>query len=295
MTAHIQLRSKVQAEEAKKFLGQMIDEDSFDVLVSGDAVLYKPNGQKLCGLRKNVLTPELLGEADKALDVIKHQTTDLRGTYAGGVRVKRTKDDGTEESVVVDPETGERMSVHSSIAGYYDRHPRFPFCRETSFTAQQVELWNSGMVPLAQRVGEVFRETITDRWQKQMDVVTKTSKDFVITGTPFTTLTINGTVRAGVHYDKGDLKEGFGCITARRKGRYSGFYLCFPEYRVAVDIGDRDILFFDPHEMHGNTRMIKIDDDAERISVVYYYRSRIAECGSAEQERQAAKRAKGSL
>jgi hypothetical protein len=295
MTAHIQLRSKVPAQEAKAFLGRMIDEGSFDVLLTGDAVVYKPNGQKLCALRKNVLSDDLLSVSDKALDVIKHQSTNLRGTYAGGVRVKREMPDGSVKSVTVDPETGNEMHVASSIAGYYDRNPRFPFCRETAFTADEVVLWKENFVPLAQRVSEVFKETIPDRWNVQSAVASKASADFVIPGTPFSTLTINGTVRAAVHYDKGDLKEGFGCITARRRGRWTGHFLCFPEYRVAADIGNNDVLLFDPHEMHGNTRMISAGEDDERISVVYYFRSKISECGTAHEEMERAKSARGSL
>ncbi len=72
-----------------------------------------------------------------------------------------------------------------------------------------------------------------------------------------------------------------GCISAMRVGSFDGHFLVFPEYRVAVDIGPRDLLLFDPHEMHGNTPMTCASEGAERVSVVYYYRSGYTSKGDA--------------
>jgi hypothetical protein len=70
--------------------------------------------------------------------------------------------------------------------------------------------------------------------------------------------------------------------------------LVFPEFRVAVDMHDGDVLLMDAHEWHGNTRIVCACGDepngacavcgAERISIVSYYRSNMVNCGTAEEE-----------
>ena len=204
--ASIYLRSKVGSEAAKKYLGQMIDDGSYDVLITGNADVFKPNGERLCGLRKDVIPASILEAADPAFDVIKKQVSGNRGVYAGGwSKDKPIGPDGKKTRRVVVGEDGKDLTVASSIAGYFDPNPRAPFCRETSFTATQVELWRNGLMPLAKVVADCFESSVPDRFKKQMAVVDRSHKDFVIEGTPFTTLTINATVRAAVHYDKGDL------------------------------------------------------------------------------------------
>lgn len=296
MTAIIHLKSRVSPKDVEELLGHHLDESSYDALITGDARVYKPNGDPLLILRKRAIPDDILERAREPLLFLKRYKSDNRGTYAGGVRVARVKADGTVSNTpdYVDPLTGKTLSVASAVVGYYDRYPRIPFCRETAFTANEVERW-SNLVPLATCVGDVFKKELPGRHLAQSDLAQRTSQDFVIKGTPFTTMTVNNTVRAAVHYDKGDLKEGFGCITALRLGRFSGFHLVFPAYRVAVDIDSNDVLLFDPHEAHGNTAMVKIDEGAERISVVYYYRADMIECGSAAEEQERAKHARGAL
>ncbi|MFO0926381.1 MAG: hypothetical protein U0736_04990 [Gemmataceae bacterium] len=112
----------------------------------------------------------------------------------------------------------------------------------------------------------------------------------VIEDTAFTTVTVNQTWQTAVHTDKGDLPEGFGVITMLRRGDYRGGYLVFPKYRVAVDLGDRDVLLADVHESHGNTAITHRSDDAERISCVLYFRRHMTRCGSWRVEQRKARR-----
>jgi hypothetical protein len=117
-----------------------------------------------------------------------------------------------------------------------------------------------------------------------MAQVDKTHPEWVVPGTPFTTITVNNTYPTGVHTDKGDLEQGFSNLTVLRRGRYSGGVFLFPEYRIGVDMGDGDLLLMDAHEYHGNTALHLESPDAERISVVAYFRTRMVECGTAAEE-----------
>jgi hypothetical protein len=99
---------------------------------------------------------------------------------------------------------------------------------------------------------------------------------------------VNNTYPTGVHTDSGDLEEGFSNLSCLRRGDYSGGIFVFPEYRVGFDMQDGDVLLMDAHQWHGNTRMELHSEDAERISIVCYYRTDMAKCGTAEEEAQRA-------
>ena len=84
--------------------------------------------------------------------------------------------------------------------------------------------------------------TSPERFAEQMKHIRRTHPEWVIAGTPFTTVTVNNTYSTGVHKDQGDLEEGFSTLVVFREGHYEGGWLCFPEYRLGVDMQDCDLL-----------------------------------------------------
>ena len=118
---------------------------------------------------------------------------------------------------------------------------------------------------------------------------------WVIRETPFTTMTVNYNVCGAVHKDAGDFKDGMGIITCHRRGVYRGGVLGFPEYGLGVELFDRDLLFFNPHDWHGVTDFVDAQDGFERISVVYYMRADMAKCGSPEEELERVRLQKGAI
>ena len=138
-------------------------------------------------------------------------------------------------------------------------------------------------MPLIRAVDARFRETLPERYAAQQAVVEATSPDFYISGTVFTTLTVNMNFRTAVHQDVGDYKPGFGVMTAIRRGVYEGCYLCFPKYRVAVDMQTGGLCLADVHEWHGNTPLVPKGKYA-RLSLVFYYRELMQRCGSSAEE-----------
>jgi hypothetical protein len=117
-----------------------------------------------------------------------------------------------------------------------------------------------------------------------MEMIEQTKSDWVVPGTAFTTITVNMNFRTAVHKDAGDLKQGFGVLSVLEAGDYSGCYLVFPQYRVAVDMRSADVLLCDVHEWHGNTPLVGKKGKYQRISVVLYYREKMFKCGTAEEE-----------
>ena len=98
--------------------------------------------------------------------------------------------------------------------------------------------------------------------------VQQTPREWIIPGTVFSTITVN---RNLFHRPQrpSDLREGFGVLSVIHAGQYSGGYLVFPKYEVAVDLCSRDVLLADVHEFHGNTLIVGTPGDYERIYGVF--------------------------
>jgi hypothetical protein len=175
--------------------------------------------------------------------------------------------------------------VMSGIAGWYDRYPRIPFGRATSYTAREPEKFAMAY-PFLQSLAKGFKDLLPWRYNNQMEAAQKLDSRFLVPETPFTTITVNKTFRTAAHYDAGDLTSGLSnLLVLSNNGNYTGGYLIAPEYRVAVNVRPGDLLLINNHEvMHGNTPIVLGDEEAERISLVCYFREKMLELGSKEYE-----------
>jgi hypothetical protein len=175
--------------------------------------------------------------------------------------------------------------VFSGIAGWYDRYPRIPYGRATSYTANQPEKFAMSF-PFLQSLAKGFKDLLPWRYNNQMEAAKKLDQRFLVPGTPFTTITVNKTFRTAAHYDAGDLDSGLSnLLVLSNNGNYTGGYLIAPEYRVAVNVRPGDLLLINNHEvMHGNTPIVLGDEEAERVSLVVYFREKMLELGSKEYE-----------
>ena len=175
-------------------------------------------------------------------------------------------------------------SVYSGIAGWFDRYPRIPYGRATSYTQRNPEKFAMSY-PFLQHLAEGFKQFLPQRYAAQMAAANKVDPRFLVPETPFTTVTVNKTFRTAAHYDVGDLNTGLSnLLTLSPDGKYTGAYLVCPEYRIAVNPRPGDLLLINNHEvMHGNTE-IKCEEGSERISLVVYFREKMLELGSYEYE-----------
>lgn len=175
--------------------------------------------------------------------------------------------------------------VFSGIAGWFDRYPRIPYGRATSYTEKNPEKFAMAF-PFLQTLANGFKELLPWRYANQMEAAKKLDPGFLVPGTPFTTITVNKTFRTAAHYDAGDLDTGLSnLLVLSNNGNYKGGYLVAPEYRVAVNVRPGDLLLINNHEvMHGNTPIELLDDEAERISLVCYFRENMLQLGSKEYE-----------
>jgi len=176
-------------------------------------------------------------------------------------------------------------SVNSGIAGWFDRYPRIPYGRATSYTQQHFDKFKMSF-PFLQSLDRGFRDLLPWRYGNQKAVADTLDKRYLVPETVFTTITVNKNFRTAAHFDAGDLSSGLSnLLVLSNNGKYSGGYLVFPEYRVAVDVRPGDLLLVNNHEvLHGNTPIVLDDPSAERISLVCYFREKMTELGDFEYE-----------
>jgi hypothetical protein len=285
----LRLRSRIPAEELEEKIGKVLTPEDFNLVPTGDVKILKPDGKLLCIYRRGIIPPELREAAWPILHSLKNATTTNRGLAGGTPRVQGP---------------GSRSygkAVPSALLGAFEPQGPRKFCRLTAWTGRETEkfkiLW-----PLLQFIGQRMELDAPARYQAQMNEILKTSPDWVIPGTPFSTVTVNNTYPTGVHQDAGDLDAGISTLAVFREGDYRGGVLVFPEYRVGVEMQDSDLLLMDAHSFHGNTDFDppvkrsmtgKVEEDPgfERISVVSYYRTRLTTCESANTEAGTARRA----
>jgi len=299
----IHLTEQMPDEDVERLGGTMLESSAYDTVITEDADVYKPDGTPLIKFRKGVIPVEMclktfpiweeaatptdnrgmaagapeVGEDGKIKGIRKEHGI-LLPMEPGSTRANFLKQDGTVAKKTV------AKTVHSGIVGYMNGNTRFPYCRTTAFTGNEFEKYKQ-CLPVMQVASEEFRRLMPERWAVQHEYWKRTHPAFRIENTVFTTVTCNFNFRTACHQDKGDLKEGFGVMTAMQKGRYKGGFTIFPKYRIAVDMRTSDILLADVHEWHSNSEMIGIPGTYKRISLVFYYREKIAACLSPEEER----------
>jgi len=190
----------------------------------------------------------------------------------------------TEEVMKMMSLTTYGTAVNSGIAGWFDRYPRIPYGRATSYTANSFDKFKMSY-PFLQHLATGFKQLLPQRYAAQMEAASKVDPAFLVPETPFTTITVNKTFRTAAHYDAGDLNTGLSnLLTLSNDGNYTGGYLIAPEYRVAVNVRPGDLLLINNHEvMHGNTP-IECAEGSERVSLVVYFREKMLELGSKEYE-----------
>jgi hypothetical protein len=203
----------------------------------------------------------------------------------------RSKEEISSEATMVAEKwastTNYAKSVFSGVAGWYDRYPRIPYGRPTAYTEKYPELFELAY-PFLQSLNRGFKELLPWRWNNQKAAADKIDPRFLVPETVFTTVTVNKTFRTAAHRDAGDLDTGLSNLLVVGTGEYTGGYLIFPEYRIAVDVRPGDLLLVNNHEIiHGNTPIVLNNPDdptSERISLVCYFREKMLELKSWDYE-----------
>lgn len=283
----IRLKRVMPKAKQEKLGGEFASDNDYDLLIQQDANILKPDGTPLLMFRKGILDRDECGIAYESL-IGAAAPSSNRGMAGGkvedGTREYRIRKDGTRSKT-----NHAKITVNSGIVGSFDRGPRFPYCRQTAYTMANQDKFKAA-IPFIRSIDQLFHDIHPARHEAQMKMARGTNRDFRIADTCFTTITVNKNFRTAIHKDQGDYAGGFGVMTVLEAGKYEGAYLVFPAYRVAVDMRTTDLILADVHEWHGNSPIIGIPGRYVRLSLVLYYRDKMFECGSQEEELNRVKR-----
>lgn len=266
-------------KQADEMAGKFITDENIRRLITEDCDVYDRKSKKcIAKLRRGVISVELqkiayanlLRAAKPTLNRISAGGVLKQGHYKIRSNGKRAK---TTEGAIVD----------SGIVGYFDRNPRFPLCRMTAFTAQHFDKFKAAY-PVIKLVDDFYQELCPKEYRAQRREADRTSKDFVIPNTAFSTVTVNKNYRTAVHKDSGDFPRGFGNLVAFRHGHFTGGLLVLVRWGVGFDLMNGDLLLMDVHQWHANTPIRLDDPKATRLSLVMYYREKMIKCGTAKEE-----------
>lgn len=260
--------------------GKHFDESFYKTVISSDKDGYfMENGdlKVLFKFRKKKVAlkyQEIATNAFLELSKLKHSNRGLAaGIPEGQKNARKYTQTGQSEA----------MYIASNISGYYDRPLRehrgilgtIKACRTTSFTLNNKDLWNDGMLfiqrcsKLYKRFGGKYHETQQQEWNS-------IKPELKIPKTVFTTVTSNYNWRTACHKDLGDFSGGLGNLIIVGK-KYRGGYLGFPQFKVLIKVLPGDFLLMDVHQWHCNTP-ITISEDGYRLSFVMYIREDMKEC-----------------
>lgn len=272
------LQRTLKREEAEHCLLRHAEASDYDLLIEEEAVIYKEDGSVLLRLVKDAVDPMTCDVAYRHLKTVDGALS-ARASVLGTKLVPRILSDGSQgKTFVVSPEIVEkarRLGAKADFLGYKEAEPRYKFCRQTVWTREHPEVLGASM-PLIRAADCIFKIEFPSEWERQHDHVSK-APDFRIGDTAFSTLTVNKNLPTTYHRDEGDYRKGFGVMLTL--GTFTGGYLCFPAYRVAVNYQPGDVILADVHEIHGNMKI-----KGSRVVCVLYAREKINQCGSVEEE-----------
>lgn len=284
----LRLRTRISDEGVREIAGRVLGPRDFDVLLTGGGPvrLRMPDNRPLCIYLPGALTDAATPQVYDVLHSLKQFTTSNRGLASGSRRLRRGGADTPASRT-------ESVPIASVILGSMDPMGQQRYCRLSAWTGRHLPEWET-LHPFLREIGGHMATQVPDRHAAQMARVNASEPSWIIPGTPFSTVTVNNTYPTGVHTDKGDLDEGFSTIACLRRGDYTGGQLVFPAFRVAVDLHDGDLILMDAHQWHGNVpitcacgveRRGPCDTcQAERISVVSYFRTKITNCDDPQTE-----------
>ncbi len=277
----INVKKILTDKQSAKLKGKFLKDKHWSTLINYDCDGYDINtGKLLFRFRKNAIPFNILKSGYNSFKG-SINLNGGRGIAAGGYH-KQTRKDGTEGKFDVSPK------VESGNVGFMDARAgsgTVAVCRKTAFAKEYFNKYKAG-IPFVQYVDKKYSELCPHHYKKQRAIANGTNKNYIIDNTSFTTVTVNKNFQTAVHKDSGDYPEGFGNLIIYREGSYDGGYFVLPEYGVALDLHNTDILFVDVHKWHGNTEFENCSYDWKRITFVMYYREYMYKCKSPKEELQ---------
>ncbi len=285
------------ARTQEKWAGNYLTEEAYDQIISAteDTAIFKPGAS----LYDDVPLAYVVCNAypdTKVLDCLRtiEETTTMRANCSGPILEEDMKTKGIAEyklrspnSYHVKTKSGKwgmiayANEIYSVMAGW--KKGRFTggiemsgwskenpdkmeilrdICRYNEIAFEKVD-------PIRWKSQKVFAETSIAP-EHRMGICTTLSMN------RYSDLGLGSHEGMSVHVDSGDTEAGMTTMCHFRDGEYTGAYLTFPRYGVAIDAPDNSVIIADSLELHGVT---PIKGKGTRYTCVAYCDRRLATMG----------------
>lgn len=293
--------SMTKKDTKTRFEGKMVTDNDYDAIIRGDTDVYDAKtGVLLFNFRKRVIPDRVRVIAHQVYDKVdsKMQPSNWRNYAAGPPDLQRWHEfrpdvkelipvTATKAQLVLEDGTVRKTPlcnpVRSYTAGYNYWRWKGGRGLKTGFTKKYPAEWEKSL-PFFQSVYAHLKREMPNIHKLHKAQCDKHRK-FTIPGTNLTTVSINVNYATSYHLDTGDLDDGMSTLTVLEIGEYTGGYLVFPTYRIAVDIREGDVILNQSHKLyHGNSPISPITAGGKRISFVTYLKKKMADaCNLADE------------
>ena len=262
-------------KEARELEGTYANYSHYSHPIAEDARIYAPDGTLFARYMPEKLSAEVLELALPVMKAVKTRISN-RGTaaYKGSMFNRVRKSDGLLAATrEVAAEVAELLGYSDQI-GYLEGKPGTEargtqYCRPTQITREHPERLTL-MRPLALEVDGIFENELPMEYAAQVAAIAAAGK-YRITDA-YSTINLNRDWQTAYHRDANDLPDGWAAIFVG--GEYAGGDLTVPRYRLRFELRPGTLLFFKPHEIHGN-----LPFSGELLQGVLFGREHIASCG----------------
>jgi hypothetical protein len=251
---------------------------TYDTLFVDSVCVQDDKGKVLALLLKNIIPENICTIARTVYEKAGEKKSVNRGDASGSTGSKkqhRTINFNTNK--IFEQDSNE---VSSGIMGYIDSSNWRSPCRQTAFNVEHQQDFIKGK-PYIEKISRAYKKYVPEAYQKQYEASMK-SPNHIIENTVFSTVTVNKNFQTALHVDRGDFIGGFGNISVVERGSYDGGYTVMPQYGIAFDVRQGDVLFLDVHKYHCNTPITLHTEDSMRLSFVCYLRRNMHKCDSVD-------------
>lgn len=263
-----------------------------DVRIYGPANIFGDR-PLIAGLKRRAFTGEVYDQVKSTLDGIDATST-LRHKQSGPWDKQKL----LEEKGWVEGEhyilTNPNAMIRKKRDGTWDTvaHARpikslFIGYRRGRFTGEiALDAWSRDnpdklqvLLKMCSVAEQAYKEVAPEAYEHQVKFGREMiGEEYLLSGSMFSSLSANKyeedhTESMGYHVDAGDLNTSLTCLSVFRVGEYTGGMFVLPRYRIAIDVGDGDVMVGDSRQIHGVT---PVHGTGRRLSCVSYLDTRIA-------------------
>ncbi len=262
------------ANEADGLLGEPPNYSQYTQFIEQDTMVTTAEGP-FAVLVIDRLTDDDLAPVVPVVQAVKTRVQN-RGNAAGkGSMMQRKRKDGFLSRTSTIPPEVSKLLGYSDQLGYLDgstgggKTRGTHYCRRSGLTIRHPEYLDT-IRPVIRKVDAIFGEVLPVQYAAQVAEIAPAGRMKI--SPAYSTANLNRDWQTCCHRDAYDLPDGWCAIFAL--GSYAGGDILIPRFRLRFELRPGNILFFRPHEIHGN-----LDFLGELLQIVLFGREHIASCG----------------